>query len=106
MLAEFYRKEYQSEVGYISHIHLLGKLCQLSEHSRTELFDSISNNVVDIIKTEEFDDLIKEGIIENNDDVINVQLDGLKYLIHTCNSRFLVPDKDGKLIFRATNYWK
>ena len=35
------------------------------------------NNVVDIIKPEEVDDLIKEGIIEHKDDVIQVQLDGL-----------------------------
>ena len=39
-------------------------------------------------------------------DVIQVQLDNLTYLIPTCNSRFLVPDKYGKLIFRATNYRK
>ena len=38
--------------------------------------------------------------------MIQVKLDGLTYLIHTCNSRCLVPDKYGKSIFRATNYWK
>ena len=103
MLEVFYRKEYQANVGNISHIHLPRKICQHYEQSRTELFDLIRNNVVDIIKPEEFDDLIKEGVIDNNDDVIQVKLDGLAYLIHTCNSRCLVPDKYGKLIFRATN---
>ena len=78
MLAVFDCKEYQSDVRNLSHIHLLGKICQLSEQSRTELFDLIRNNVVDIIKPEEVDDLIKEGIIEHKDDVIQVQLDGLK----------------------------
>ena len=68
----FSRKEYQAEVGNISHIHLLGKLSQLFEHSRTELFYLIRNNFVDIIKPEEVDDLIKEGIIEHKDDVIQV----------------------------------
>ena len=71
--------------GNISPIHLLGELCQLSEQSQTELFDLIRNNVVDIIKPEEVDDLIKEVIIEHKDDMIQVKLDGLIYLIHICN---------------------
>ena len=86
MLAVFDRREYQSDVGKFSHIHLLGKLCQLYEQSRIELFDLIRNNVVDIIKPEEVVELIKEGIIDHKDYVIQVQLDGLIYLIHTYNS--------------------
>ena len=86
MLAVFYHKEYQSDAGNISHIHLLGKIRQRSEHSRTEVFDLIRNNVVDIIKSEEVYDLIKEGIIKHKDEVIKVQLDGWTYLINTCNS--------------------
>ena len=70
------------------------------------MFGLISNNIIDIIKPEEVDDLIKEGIIENKDGVIQVQLDGLTYLIHTYNYRCLVPDKYGKLICHAKNYWK
>ena len=35
-----------------------------------------------------------------------MKLDGLTYLVHTCNYRCLFPDKDGKLICRATNYRK
>ena len=56
MLAVFTRKEYQADAGN-------GKICQLSEQSRTGMFDLMRNNVVDIIKPEEVDDLIKEGII-------------------------------------------
>ena len=52
MIEVFSHKEYQYDIGHLSHIHLLGKLRQLSEQSRTELFDLISNNVVDIIKPE------------------------------------------------------
>ena len=59
MLVVFSRKEYQDDVENILHIHLPGKLCQLSEQSQTELFDLIMNNVVDTIKPEEVDDLIK-----------------------------------------------
>ena len=59
MLAVFTCKEYQSDVGNISYIHLLGKLCQISEQSRTELFDLIRNNVFGIIKPKEVDDILK-----------------------------------------------
>ena len=38
--------------------------------------------------------------------MIQLQPDRFTYLIHTCNSRCLVPDKDGKLVCRATNYQK
>ena len=104
MLAVFSRKEQQAGVGNLSHIQYTWKICQLYEQSWTKLFDLISNNVVDLIKPEEVDDLIKEVIIEHKDYVIQMQLYGLTYLIHTCNSWCLVPDKYGKLICRATNY--
>ena len=86
ILAVFSCKEYQADVGNISHIYLIGKLRQLSEQSQTELFDLIRNNVVDIIKPKEVYDLIREGIIEHKDDFIQVEIYGLTYLIHTCNS--------------------
>ena len=63
MLAVFARKEYQADVGNLSHIHLLGKYEDFSEQSTEELFDLIRNNVVDIIKPEEIDTLIEEGLI-------------------------------------------
>ena len=85
MLALFDCKEYQANVGNHSHIHLLGKVTQLSEKSQTELFDLIRENIVDIIKAEEFYDLSKVKIIENKDGVIQVKLYGLTYSIHTCN---------------------
>lgn len=86
MLATFARKEYQADVGNLSHIHLLGKLDSLTEHGKEELFDLIRNNVIDIIKPHEVDSLIEEGLIEYKDDVATVLIDGQTYLIHTCNS--------------------
>ena len=59
MLVVFDIKEYQAEVGNLSHIHLLGNICQFSEQARTELFYLISNNGFDIIKPEDVDDVIK-----------------------------------------------
>ena len=47
----------------------------------------------DITEPEEVDDQIKEWMIDHKDDVIQVQLYGLAYLIHTSNYRFSVPNK-------------
>ena len=104
ILALFARKYYQSGVGTISYIHLLGKIRQIYEQYWTALFYLIRDNVVDIIKPEDFDYLIKEGVVDHKYDVVQIQLDVLIYLIHTCNSQLLVPDKYGKLILCATNY--
>ena len=59
-----------------------------------------------MIKPEEVDDLIQGGIIEHNDDVIQVQLDLFTYLIHACSRLCLVRDKYGKWICPVTNYRK
>ena len=43
-------------------------------------------------------------IIEHKYYVIHMQFNGLTCLIHICNSWFLVPYKDRKLVWCATNY--
>ena len=70
------------------------------------MFDKVRNNVIDVVKPEEIDTLIKEGLVEHNDDSIQVQGDVMMYLIHNFNSRCFVLDKDGKSICRATNFRK
>jgi hypothetical protein len=37
-----------------------------------DLFDLIRNNIIDIIKPEEIDAMIAEGLIDHKDDVIQV----------------------------------
>ena len=68
--------------------------------------DLIRNNVIDIIKPEEVESLIDEGYLKDEGELIEVLNDGSSVLAHTCNARCLVPDKDGNLICRATNYQK
>ena len=48
-IAVYDSKEYQSDVGNLLHIHLLGKIHHFSEQSRAELFDFIRKNTIDII---------------------------------------------------------
>ena len=64
------------------------------------------NNVADIIKPDDIQSLIDKGIIDHKDDILKVQVDGMTYFIHICNSRCLVPNKNGKLVCRAKNYQK
>ena len=103
MIANFARKEYQASKGNLSHIHFLGK-CDIEDHDL--LYELVRNNVIDIIKPDEINALIEEGVINHEDDVLEIQLDGLTYLIHTCNARCQVPNKDGVLVCRATNFQK
>ena len=50
---------------------------------------------------------IHEGIEVHQNQLIDFKTkDGLTYLIHACNHHCLVPDKDGTLMCRATNYQK
>ena len=84
MLANFARKEYQADKGNLSHIHFLRK-CDVDNHDI--LYELVCNNIIDIIKPNEINALIEEGIIKYKDDVIEVQIDGMTYLIHTCNAR-------------------
>jgi len=59
----------------------------------------VHNNIIDIIKPNEINALIEEGIIKHEDDVIEVQIDGMTYLIHICNTRYQVPNKDKILVY-------
>ena len=87
---------------YFHWLSLKYSLKSISEDAKifywTGLFDLIRNNVVDIIKPEEVDDLVKQGNMEHKNDLIQVKTDGLTYLIHTCNYQCLVHDKDGKVM--------
>ena len=76
MLAFFARKEYQTEAGNLSHTHFLGKLHHMDEKAKNMLLDLIRNNVVDIIKPEEINNLLNEGYISHVDDVNEVRNDG------------------------------
>ena len=78
----------------------------MNEEAREKLQELIRNNVIDVITSGEIDDLIDEGYINYKDNIVEVQKDGLTYLIHKCNHRCLVPNENGKLICRPTNYQK
>ena len=68
--------------------------------------DLIQNNVIDIIKPEEVEELIKEGYIVSKDTIVKVLEDSSSILAHTYNARCLVPDENGNLVCWATNYEK
>lgn len=97
--ALFARKEYQQDVGNLSHIHAILKISweKLSEDEKKFVLELVRASVVDIIRTDELDHFMKEKLIKSYDDVIMIQLDGKRFLSHKCDSRCLVPDKNGVL---------
>ena len=52
------------------------------------LHEFVCNNIINIIKSNEINVLIKECIIKNKDNVIEVQTDGITYLIHMYNAHY------------------
>ena len=62
----------KNQAEAVNILHILGKLHLLSEQSQIEPLDRISKNVVDIIKPEEVYELIKWGVIDHKDDVIQM----------------------------------
>ena len=55
----------------------------------------IRASIFDIVKPEEIDRYIEEGIFDTDDDVNIVYNDGSTFLPHRCNDGFLVKQADG-----------
>ena len=66
--------------------------------------DLIRNNVCDVIKADEVESLIEEGIIITADDVNGVQDDLVDFCIHRCGPRCLVPGGKGGMRCKAKNF--
>lgn len=97
--ALFARKEYQSEVGNLSHIHAILKVKweSLSEEEREFVKLLIRASVCDIIRTDEVEYYISQGIISSYDVVMEIEGDAYRFLSHKCDSRCLVPTLDGRM---------
>jgi len=103
--AIFARKEYQSDVGNLSHIHALLRV-NLDEYNGNEqefVQELIRGSVVEIVRSNEVDKFIKEGLIDHPDDVSIILHEGKMFLRHRCNDRCLVMNLDGSLRCRKMN---
>lgn len=103
--ALFARDEYQAEVGNLPHIHLMLSINweKLNQSQKDSINDLIRASVCNIVRHDEVDQLIEEGLLESVDDVEDVENDGKIILPHRCNQRCLVrvSDGDGPEAFRC-----
>ena len=98
VLSIFARNEYQKEAGNLSHIHLIlqvdWKVMNQSEKEFVQ--DLIRASILDVVRPNEVQRFIDEGIFECVDDVKEVYNNAEKFLPHRCNPRCLCrvgPDK-------------
>lgn len=97
--ALFARKEYQANEGNLSHIHAMLKVAWhlLRDDEKKFISSLIRASICDVIRSDEVDHYIGEGLIESHDDVSGVEDDVRRFASHKCDSRCLVPRPDGTL---------
>ena len=109
VLSIFIRNEYQKDVGNLSHIHLLleikkpivnGKIVITPEHIDF-LTDLVRANIFDIVRTEEIQTYIDEGLYKEVTDYHTTIRKGKKFLPHLCNERCKVRFGPGPNDFRC-----
>ena len=104
----FARHEFQGQAGNLPHIHAMIKVNWdgLSYEEKLFVDDCIRASVLDIVKVEEINHLIDEGIIKTSADVRNITNLAKNILSHKCNPRCLVMVGENKFVCRKPNYLK
>ena len=104
----FGRKEYQPSSGNVSHTHLILEVLfhLLTVQERAFVEDLIRASVLDIVRPDEINKFIEDGVFVSKDDVHDVIADGISFLTHQCNSRCLVKSPNGELRCRMPDYFK
>jgi hypothetical protein len=100
----WWRFEFQDAVGNLPHIHALIWLKEGSEVKDTTL-DRIRGSIMDMIRSEEIDLLVAEGLLANVNEIVEVKELASRILIHVCTSRCKrrVGIENEALKCRATN---
>ena len=87
--AMFSRDEYQADVGNLPHMHIM--VCVNQENmtlTQKETFlDLIRESVVDIVRHDEVQELIDNGILNEYEDIYELQELAKSILAHKCGSR-------------------
>ena len=85
----FTRYEYQKDVGNLSHIHLILQVLwdELDDQEQAFVQDLIRASNNEMVRPEEVEPLIEEGVFKNQEDWLDMQRDGEKFLPHICNER-------------------
>ena len=85
----FVRYEYQKDAGNLSHIHLILQVLwdELTDEEKAFMHDIIRASKNEIIRPEEAQQLIDEGIFNTINDWYEMQDKAEKFLPHVCNER-------------------
>ncbi len=88
----FSRTEYQPESGNLSHEHIILALKKDSLNSLTndQLNSLIAINVMEIVKFDQIEKLISDGLLSCPEDIDGIVQDGWRKLKHTCGQRCLI----------------
>ena len=95
--AIFARKEYQKEKGNLSHTHLMAQVrwSKLTDEEKEFVEDLVRASIMDIVRSDEIDKFVDQGVFEYEEDVTSVYKDAEDFLPHRCNSRCLVKTASG-----------
>lgn len=106
LLAIFARREYQSDKGNLSHSHIIIQLDfrNMTTEEKDFVDDLIRASVFDIVRPDEVQRFIDEGVFECVHDIHEVTDNGIAFLPHACTDRCLVKREDGTLRCRVKDY--
>ena len=101
--AVFARDEYQNDAGNLPHIHMMLSLktSEMTEDQIDKMDELVRASIVDIVRDDEVDRLVAEGILDRRTDIYEMQDLASSILSHHCNPRCLrrVSDRNGKATF-------
>ena len=99
----WWRFEFQDSVGNLPHIHALIWLADGESPQITN--DRIRGSIMELIRPEEIDDLVAEGLLSCAEEVMSVKDLASRVLVHICSSRCQrrVGIKDDEVVCRATD---
>jgi hypothetical protein len=95
----WWRHEYQDTMGNLSHIHSLIWLDDGELEAVT--LDRIRGSTTDLIRAQELDGLIQEGLIADEREAIHVTNEATRILKHTCTARCKKLMSNGQLTCRV-----
>lgn len=108
VLSIFARNEYQAKAGNVSHIHLMLEVCwqKMNDEEKSFVHDLTRCSVLDIVRPNEVQRYIDEGVFKSIDDWKDTIVSARKHVGHICDSRCLARIEDGKVRCRKINYLK
>jgi hypothetical protein len=83
----WWRHEYQTAKANLSHIHALIRLAETE--SETDILDRIRGMIGDLIRPEEAEQFIAEGVLKDMDDYFETREMARTVLRHSCTERCL-----------------